>query len=128
MLRKRAKFRDKVLLDQFELNKERGISKAMIKQIQPLKFMEANENIIFIEGTGAGKSFLAQAVGHVACLSGKECLFAPVNILFTELECAEKTGSLLKLLQKIAKVELLILDDFALRAIHTLRQHFSIKF
>lgn len=116
MLRKRAKFKDKVLLDQFEVNGDRGISKSMIKKMQTLKFMEAFENIIFVGGTGAGKSFLAQAIGHSACLSGKETLFAPVNLLLTEIDCAEKSGSLLKFLQKIAKVELLILDDFALRA------------
>ena len=44
----------------------------MIKELQTLNFLRGFENIIFVGGTGVGKTFLAQAIGHAACMSGKE--------------------------------------------------------
>ena len=67
MLRKRAKFKDKVYLEEFRAGAKRGVNKSMIQQLKTLYFINNNENLIFVGGTGAGKSFLAQAIGHVAC-------------------------------------------------------------
>ena len=69
MLRKRGKFRERAYLEDFKVSQERGITKSMLEQLKSLYFMGHNENLLFIGGTGAGKSFLAQAVGHAACNS-----------------------------------------------------------
>ena len=67
-LRKRATFKDVVLLSDFEADVKRGVSKIMIKELQTLNFLRGYENIIFVGGTGVGKTFLAQAIGHAACI------------------------------------------------------------
>ncbi len=114
-LRKRAKFKDRASLEEFEASAQRGVNKSMIKQMQTLHFMNNHENLIFYGQTGAGKSYLAQAIGHTACQSGRETLFVSVNLLFHQIQAAEKSGTYLNFLQRMAKAHLLILDDFALR-------------
>lgn len=114
-LRKKAAFKDKVLLTQFDADPKRGVSKLMIKELQTLSFLRTFENIIFVGGTGVGKSFLAQAIGHTSCLSGNETRFIPVNYLFEQYKAAEKAGQVLLFLKKLSHSEILILDDFGLR-------------
>mgnify|MGYP001578741501 CR=1 FL=1 len=115
VLRKRAKFRDRVALEEYDFSPNRGVNKSMVKQMQALRFIDENENILFIGGTGAGKSFLAQALGHAACHAGHETYFVSVNILFSQIAAAEAAGNYLTLHKKLAQTKLLILDDFALR-------------
>jgi DNA replication protein DnaC len=114
-LRKKATFKDTVLLADFDVSLKRGISKIMIKEFQTLNFLRGFENIIFVGATGVGKSFLAQAIGHAACMSGKESRFVPVNYLFELYRAAEKAGQVLSFLKKFSTYDVLILDDLGLR-------------
>ena len=115
-LRKRAKFRDKVYLEDFKSSPDRGVTKSMVAQLKTLYFIDNNENLIFIGGTGAGKSFLAQAIGHSSCMAGVETYFVPANRLFKEIELAEAQGSYLNYINRLShRVKLLIIDDLGLR-------------
>ena len=114
-LRKRAKFREIAHLEEFKVIATRGITKSLIQQFKTLFFIDGFQNLFFIGGTGAGKSFLAQAIGHECCASGYETLFIPVNRLFKEIDMAEAQGNYLSYLSRLSKVRLLILDDFGLR-------------
>lgn len=115
-LRKRAKFRDKFYLEDFKVEKKRGITKSMIEQFKSLYFIDNYENLLFIGGTGAGKSFLAQAIGQVACSAGIETFFISANRLFKEIEMAEAQGSYLTYMNRLSqRVKLLIIDDLGLR-------------
>lgn len=114
-LRKRAKFREIAHLEEFKIIATRGITKSLIQQFKTLFFIDGFQNLFFIGGTGAGKSFLAQAIGHECCASGYETLFIPVNRLFKEIDMAEAQGNYLSYLSRLSKVRLLILDDFGLR-------------
>lgn len=114
-LRKRATFKDTVLLSDFETRPDRGIGKIMIKELQTLNFLRGLENIIFTGGTGAGKSFLAQAIGHAACIAGKDSKFIHINYLFEQFKMSEKSGQVLSFLKRMSSYQILILDDFGLR-------------
>jgi DNA replication protein DnaC len=115
MLRKRAKFNLYASLDEFEPGSKRGITKASVKQFKSLGFYHNKENLIFIGGTGAGKSFLAQAIGNEACSQCIETIFISVNRLFKEIEVAEASGTYLNYLAKLSRCKVLILDDLGLR-------------
>jgi DNA replication protein DnaC len=115
MLRKRAKFRERAYLEEFKIDPKRGITKSLVEQFKTLFFLDGYQNLFFIGGTGAGKSFLAQAIGHESCVSGHETLFVSVNRLFKEIDMAEAQGNYLSYLSRLSKVRLLILDDFGLR-------------
>ncbi len=115
-LRKRARFKDKNHLEDFETNPKRGITKSMIQQFKTLYFIDNFENLLLIGGTGAGKSFLAQAIGQTACGAGVETFFISANKLFKEIELAEAQGKYLTYLNRLStRVKLLIIDDLGLR-------------
>lgn len=116
MLRKRARFRDKAYLEDFEIDPKRGITKSMVQQFKSLYFIDHFENLLFVGGTGAGKSFLAQAIGHAACAAGVDSYFVSANRLFKEIEIAEAQGSYLSYMNRLcSRVKLLIIDDIGLR-------------
>lgn len=115
-LRKRAKFRDKAHLENFKPSIKRGINKSMVAQFKTLQFIGNNENLIFVGGTGAGKSFLAQAIGMAACSAGIDTFFISANRLFSEIELAEAQGNFLSYMNRLSqRVKLLIIDDLGLR-------------
>lgn len=116
MLKKRAKFKDQATLENFDADPKRGVTRSMVKQLQTLQFMNSFENLVLFGSTGAGKSYLAQAVGHAACHNGREALFIPMNYLFSQIKTAEKAGGYLPFLKRLGQVPLLILDDFGLRS------------
>ena len=116
MLRKRAKFRTSAYLENFECSPSRAVGKSTLQSFKSLQFVKNRENIIFLGGTGVGKSFLAQAIGHEACAQGIEVFFIAANRLFKELELAEAQGTYLNYMNRLRKrMELLIIDDFGLR-------------
>lgn len=114
-LRKRARFNNFVSLDEFELTPERKMTKAMIKKLGSLSYIDRSENLIFTGGTGAGKSYLAQSVGQLSCLYGIETLFFPVNSMFKEIQAAEVAGDYVKYMNKFRRCKVIIFDDFGLR-------------
>jgi DNA replication protein DnaC len=116
ILKRRAKFKDQATLESFEADPKRGVSRSMVKQLQTLHFMASFENIVLFGNTGAGKSYLAQAIGHAACHSGREAFFIPMNYLFSQIKAAEKAGTYLSYLKRLGQIPLLILDDFGLRS------------
>ncbi|RUM88730.1 MAG: hypothetical protein DSZ24_02795, partial [Thermodesulfatator sp.] len=71
-------------------------------------------NLIITGPTGVGKTYLACALGHRACLMGYRVRYHRVGRLLSELELAKGDGSYLKVMQSLVKVEVLILDDWGL--------------
>jgi len=82
-------------------------------------FIKNRENVILIGPTGVGKSFIASALGHQACIMGHKTLYFNVQKLFARLKAGLADGTYLKLIAKIEKHSLLILDDFGLKSLDT---------
>jgi len=114
-LKRMARFKDIVHLEEFDARLERGVTRSMIKKFASLNFLTNFENLVFNGGTGAGKSYLAQAIGQKCCSAGFETSFISMNKFFKEVEAAEATGTYLRLLSKLKRAKVLIFDDFGLR-------------
>jgi DNA replication protein DnaC len=84
-----------------------------IKELASLSFMNNNENIILIGPPGVGKSHLAVGIGIKACEVGKKVLFTNASDLFDELLRSANTSSLKIKLKRLAKIDLLIIDELA---------------
>jgi len=77
-------------------------------------WVRRKQNVVLVGPTGVGKSFLACALAHRACRDGFSALYTRAPQLFRELHAARAEGSLARLLAKLAKVDALVVDDFAL--------------
>jgi len=111
-----AGFRQKADIVDVSYTENRNLDKNMFARLSTLDFMARHENIIMTGASGVGKSFLAQALGHQACMLGKRVIYSNTARLFTRLKLAKVDGTYLKELNRLGKTELLILDDFGLQA------------
>jgi DNA replication protein DnaC len=73
------------------------------------------KNVLITGSTGAGKSYIATALGYQACIEGYRVQYFNTTKLFSKLKLAKADGSYLKELAKIARQHLIILDDFGLQ-------------
>jgi DNA replication protein DnaC len=98
-------------LDQFSWNWPKKINRMAVQNLFRLQFLEGRENIIILGSVGLGKTHLAIALGHAACLSGKSVLFATAIDTINTLAAAQTTGRLKPELKKYLTPQLLILDE-----------------
>lgn len=92
----------------------RGIEKAMVRQLGTCTWIGEHLNVLVTGATGVGKSYLASALGQAACRKGLRVLYRRVPRLFDELALARVDGSYARVLARLAKAELLVLDDLGL--------------
>ncbi|WP_134091065.1 IS21-like element helper ATPase IstB [Olivibacter sp. XZL3] len=115
-LLKQAAFRQDAALADINYSAERNLDRNMFARLATLDFLSRKENIIICGASGTGKSYLSQALGHQACLSGIKTLYTVTARLFKKLKLSKVDGTYLKELEKLTKAEMLILDDFGLQA------------
>ncbi|MDD4754267.1 MAG: ATP-binding protein, partial [Desulfitobacteriaceae bacterium] len=83
----------------------------MFNRLATLVFLKRSENIIITGASGVGKSFIAQALGHKSCFEGVKVMYSNTARLFAKLKLSKADGTYIRELQKLQKVNLLILDD-----------------
>lgn len=114
---KTAGFKQNVNLSQVNYKPERELDKNQLIRLQTCDWIQKSRDILITGPTGAGKSFLACALGFQACVNEYKTLYVTANKLFDKLIYAKADGTYLKEINKIEKMDLLILDDFGLKPI-----------
>ncbi|MBB1344409.1 ATP-binding protein, partial [Pseudoalteromonas sp. SR45-6] len=109
-----AKFRLPAQLNQLIYSPTRNIEKAQIRNLSQNSWLNLHQNILITGATGCGKTYLACALGHEHCLQGKSVYYIRLKELLESLFLAQADGSYRKLLAKLIKYDLLILDDWGL--------------
>lgn len=110
-----ANFRYVADREGLDLERERGLDKNLVDRIFTCGFIERAQDIFITGSTGTGKSYLASAIGHQACLLGHRVCYTGTAKLMSLLKMAKVDGSHLTELSKIEKQDLLILDDFGIQ-------------
>ncbi len=95
----------------------RGLKRAQIEQLRSSDWVANHRNCLVTGPTGSGKTYLACALAHQACRDGHRVGYYYAPKLFRELQNAQADGSLMKLLKKLARATLIVIDDFGVAAV-----------
>lgn len=112
---KNAKFHYKAQIENIIYDETRNIDRTKLLRLAECDFIDKKENVLITGSTGAGKSYMATALGYQACIEGYKVGYYNTTKLFSMLKMAKADGSYLKELIKIEKQQLIILDDFGLQ-------------
>ncbi|HCO73950.1 MAG TPA: AAA family ATPase [Clostridium sp.] len=109
---KTAAFPYKKYFEDLEIDSLPQDAQNKLKHLSSLKFIEEGQNVILAGNPGTGKTHIAIALGIKACLEGYKVLFATVPLFITQLKELKSSKSLRGFQNKLAKYDLVILDEF----------------
>jgi DNA replication protein DnaC len=111
----KARLRGNACVEDIDYRASRGLDKSVIRALtQESAWVRNHENIFVLGPTGVGKSFLACALAQKACRDGYSAQYTRAASLFRELALARADGSLRHLLVRLSRIDVLIVDDWAM--------------
>jgi DNA replication protein DnaC len=105
-------------MENIDYKHPRGVDKKLLATLANCQWITAHRNILIVGHTGAGKTYLACALAHKACMEGFSSRYIRLPKLFAELAIAKGDGSYIKRLKDLAKIDVVILDDWGLSTIN----------
>lgn len=114
LLRKARLRQPTACIEDIDYQKKRKLDRGYMATLTTCDFIRHHHNLLITGPTGCGKSWLACAIGQQACRQGLSVKYIRVAKLVEELRIAHADGSFIKMLNQIAKNEVLILDDFGI--------------
>src|SRR5690606_9716243 len=110
------KYRNAAIED-IDYRSRSGLDRSQLASLASCDWIRANQSVLIQGATGCGKTYLACALAHQACRQGLSELYVRAALLFEELALCHADGSFRKRLAAIAKISVLIIDDFAIAPI-----------
>ncbi len=107
-----ARLRHAASVEDVDYRAARGLDRALFLKLASCDFIRARHNLLITGPCGVGKSFIACALGHKACREDLSVLYHRAPRLFAALALARGDGRYAKLLRALARVDLLVLDDW----------------
>lgn len=114
---RRAKLRHNACIEDINYRARRGLDKALIASLATCRWVHEHLNVLITGDTGIGKTWLACALAHQACREGYTALYIRLPRLLSDLAIARGDGRYAKLLTSLAKVDVLVLDDWGMAAL-----------
>jgi len=111
---RKAKLSQSACLEDFDWRSRRGLDKSLLAAWASCEWVGSRLNVIVTGPTGVGKTYLACALGQKACREGYSVEYHRVPRLFPELSLAKGDGRYGTLLRRLARTDLVILDDWGL--------------
>lgn len=112
---KEAKLRlGQACIEDIDYPPRRELDRAVIRQLATCRWIDEHLNVLVTGLAGTGKTYVACALAQQACRKGYRVLYRRASRLFQELALAHADGSWARLLAKLARADVLVVDDFAL--------------
>jgi DNA replication protein DnaC len=111
---KTAKLRQPACLEDIDYRQPRGLDKSLLVSLASCQWLTSHHNIFITGPTGVGKTYLACALAQKACREGHTVLYRRLPRLLMEIVIAKGDGSYHKIMEKLAKTDLLVIDDWGL--------------
>lgn len=110
-------------IEDLNFKKARGLDRSLVFRLADSEWIRQGHTLLVTGATGSGKSYLACAFGHQACRHGLSTRYFRLSRLLAELKLARADGSHARLLQRLARAHLLILDDWAMAPLDDAARH-----
>ena len=109
-----ARLRQAACLEDVDYRTPRGLDRSLIHSLASGRWLHEHNNVLILGPTGSGKSFLACAIGNQAARGGFSVRYQRLTRLLDELALARVDGKATRLLAQLARIQLLIIDDWAM--------------
>jgi DNA replication protein DnaC len=109
-----AKLKERGVLEDIDYQHSRGLDRKLIRTLSSSEWVQQHQNLLLIGPTGIGKTWLGCALAQKACRDGFAILHKRSYELFRDLAVAHVDGSFGRLLTKLARIDVLVLDDFVM--------------
>lgn len=111
---RRAKLRHNACIEDINFRHRRGLDKQLVLSFADNRWVREHLNVLICGPAGVGKSWIACALAHSACRNGHSALYVRASRLLSNLAIARADGRYPKLLESLAKTDVLVIDDWGL--------------
>ncbi len=109
-----AHLKERGVIEDVDYQHPRGLDRKLVRTLSSSDWVRQHQSILLLEPTGIGKTWLACALAQKACRDGFSILRKRTSELFRELAVAHADGSIRRLLLRLSRIDVLLLDDFAM--------------
>jgi DNA replication protein DnaC len=109
---KAARFATPATIEDLNLSRSRGLDRSLVLELAQGEWIRRHLNVLVLGPTGAGKTYLACALGHAACRQGFSVRYKRTSRLLNEIMLSHADGSFPKLLRTLARLKLMVFDDW----------------
>jgi len=114
---RRAQLKHQASMQDLDYSTARGLDKTVVRALARCTYIANHENVLIVGATGTGKTYLACALAHTACLEGYTARYERLSRLLESIQMARADGTYPKLMATLAKTDVLLLDDWGLAQI-----------
>ena len=111
---RQARLRIQATIEDIDYKAPRGLDRSLVKSLSQCQWIGKHQNLLITGSTGAGKTYLACAFGHQACREGFKTGYFRAPRLFEELSIGRGDGRYSRMLNRMSKLDLLIIDDWGI--------------
>ena len=105
-----------MVIERWDAASKVHLDRRVLRELSTLRFLETRRNVVVLGPVGVGKTFLASALGHLACRAGFQVRFDRADELLRSLRQSRLDNSREALMTELCTIDLLIIDDFGLES------------